>query len=355
MKGLVLLKKDIRTVLRNRRELLWMIIVPLILLAANFYLQDQSMEVKVALVGDQILLPTLERRVQEAEASQIRLIIWPLSEVEAAKRLEEGAIHAYLVLHPREITMYTNLADTEGALAQALFTEIVRDSNQKLALANLTQLVDNPSAILSPIDWQVVEASTRVSSTGELIFSSLFVIMGVMTALSLGQQSISMERHKNTLVSLRKSPLTDIQIVWAKLGAGLFSTLLPSLAIIGLTAAILPAEFASDPSFYIILLSISFNSVALGVLIGSFVRGSNEGNGLRFLLALPAMFLAAVPVALPLWLERISGIVPTLISAQMVRGYFADGYTPTFGPVAFLILTGFLSVQLAARYLGREE
>ncbi len=94
MKAYVLLKKDIRTVLRNRREVLWMILVPLILLAANFYLQDQSLEVKVALVGNPAYLPSLEERAREAEASNIRLVIWPLSEAEAAKRLEAGRIHA---------------------------------------------------------------------------------------------------------------------------------------------------------------------------------------------------------------------------------------------------------------------
>lgn len=355
MKGLVLLRKDIRTVLRNRRELLWMIVVPLVLLAANFYLQDQALEVKVALVGNEALLPSLEQRVAEAGAAQIRLVIWPLSETEAAKRLQEGAIHAYLVLHPQEMTMYTNLTDTEGAVAQAIFTEVVRDSNQRLAVDSLSDIVADPNSVLMPIDWRVVEASQAVSSTGQLVFSSLFVIMGVMTAMSLGQQSISMERNKNTLVSLRKSPLTGRQIVWAKLGAGLFSTLLPLAAIIALTYVILPADFVTDPDFYIIVVSISFNSVALGVLIGAFVRGSNEGNGFRFLLTLPAMFLAAVPVALPFWLERISGIVPTLISAQVVRGYFASGNAPTLGPIAYLLLTGFFSVQLAANYLGREE
>lgn len=355
MKGFVLLKKDIRTVLRNRRELLWMIIVPLVLLAANFYLQDQALEVKVAVVGNEALLPSLDQRVQEAEGSQIRLIIWPLSEAEAAKRLEQGSIHAYLVLQPHAITMYTNLAETEGAVAQAIFTEVVRDSNQKLAVETLAEFVDDPNSVLMPIDWRVMEVSHSVSSTGQLVFSSLFVIMGVMTAMSLGQQSVSMERHKNTLVSLRKSPLTDRQIVWAKLGAGWFSTLLPLAAIIALTAVILPADFVTDPAFYLILISISFNSVALGVLIGAYVRGSNEGNGLRFLLTLPAMFLAAVPVVLPFWLERISAIVPTLISAQIVRGYFASGYAPTLGPIAYLLLTGFFSVQLAASYLGREE
>lgn len=355
MKGYVLLKKDIRTVLRNRRELLWMIMVPLILLAANFYLQDQSLEVKVALVGDPAYLPSLEQWTVEAEASNIKLVIWPLSEAEAAKRLQAGAIHAYLVLEPREITMYANLTETEGTVAQAIFNEVVRDSNQQRALETLAGLVDDPEKILKPIAWQVVEVSQPVSSMGQLVYSSLFVIMGVMTAMSLGQQSISMERHKNTLVSLRKSPLTDRQIVWAKVGAGLFSTLLPLTAIISLAAAILPAPFVSDPNFYLIIVSISFNSVALGVLIGSYVRGSNEGNGLRFLLTLPAMFLAAVPVMLPFWLERVSSIVPTLISAQIVRGYFASGYEPAFGPIAYLLLTGFLSVQLASRYLGREE
>lgn len=355
MKGFVLLKKDVRTVLRNRRELLWMIIVPLILLAANFYLQDQSLEVKVAIVGDESLLPSLEQRVQEARVAQINLVIWPLSEAEAAKRLEDGGIHAYVVLRPQAFTMYTNLTETEGAVAQAIFTEVVRDSNQKLAIETLAELVADPESVLMPIEWRLVEASQSVSTTGQLVFSSLFVIMGVMTAMSLGQQSISMERHKNTLVSLRKSPLTDRQIVWAKLGAGLFSTLLPLAAIIVLTAFILPADFVTDPAFYLILVSISFNSVALGVLIGAYVRGSNEGNGLRFLLTLPAMFLAAVPVVLPFWLERLTGVVPTLISAQIVRGYFASGYTPTLGPMAYLLLTGFFSVQLAAKYLGREE
>lgn len=355
MKGFVLLKKDIRLVLRNRRELLWMIIVPLVLLAANFYLQDQALEVRVAIVGDEALLPSLEQQVQEAEAAQIRLVIWPLSEAEAAKRLEQGSIHAYLVLQPQVITMYTNLAETEGAVAQAIFTDIVRDSNQQLAVKTLSELVDDPNSVLLPIDWQVVEASHPVNSTGQLIYSSLFVIMAVLTAMSLGQQSVTMERHKNTLVSLRKSPLTDRQIVWAKLGAGLFSTLLPLVVIIALTAVILPADFVTDPVFYLIIISISFNSVAFGVLIGAYARGSNEGNGLRFLLTLPAMFLAAVPVVLPFWLDRISSIVPSLISAQVVRGYFASGYTPTAGPIAFLWLTGFLSVQLAASYLGREE
>ncbi len=355
MKGYVLLKKDIRTVLRNRRELLWMIIVPLILLAANFYLQDQSLEVKVALVGNPAYLPTLEQRVQEAAASNIKLVIWPLSEPEAAKRLQAGAIHAYLVLQSREVTMYANLTETEGTVAQAIFTEIVRDSNQLRAMETLADLVADPESILLPISWQVVEVSQPVTSMGQLVYSSLFVIMGVMTAMSLGQQSISMERHKNTLISLRKSPLTDRQIVWAKVGAGLFSALLPLLAIVVLTGVILPAPFVTDPQFYLIIVSICFNSVALGVLIGSYVRGSNEGNGLRFLLTLPAMFLAAVPVVLPLWLERVSSIVPTLISAQIVRGYFAAGNEPAFGPIAYLILTGLVSVHLAARYLGREE
>lgn len=355
MKGFVLLKKDIRTVMRNRRELLWMIMVPLVLLAANFLLQDQSLEVKVAIVGDQSLLPSLEQRVQEAGKAQINLVLWPFSEAEAARRLEDGAVHAYIVLRPRAFTMYVNLTETEGAIAQAIFTEVARDSNQELAIETLAGMVGDPESLLLPIDVKVVEASQPVSTTGQLVFSSLFVIMGVMTAMSLGQQSISMERHKNTLISLRKSPLADRQIVWAKLGAGLFSTLLPLGAIIALAASILPADFVNDPVFYLIIISISFNSVALGVLIGSFVRGSNEGNGLRFLLTLPAMFLAAVPVSLPLWLERFTGIVPTLISAQIVRGYFASDYTPTFGPIAFLLLTGFFSVQLAAKYLGREE
>lgn len=355
MKGFVLLKKDIRTVLRNRRELMWMIMVPLILLAANFFLQDQKLEVKVALVGDEQLLPSLEHRVAEAAAGQIQLVIWSLSEAEAARRLEAGQVHAYLVLTEPLITMHANVSETEGAVAQAIFTEVVRDSNQRLATATISDLGEDPGAILQPIDWQVIEVSKPINSMGQVVYSSLFVIMGVMTALSLGQQSINMERYKNTLVSLRKSPLSDHQIVWAKLGAGLFSALLPIAAIIALATTILPAEFATDPGFYLILLSICFNSVALGVLIGAYTRGSNEGNGIRFLLALPAMFLAAVPVVLPFWLDRISGIVPTLISAQIVRDYFAGAYRPTLGPIGFLWLTGIASVQIAANYLGREE
>ncbi|NLY54543.1 MAG: ABC transporter permease [Firmicutes bacterium] len=355
MKAFILLKKDIRTVLRNRRELIWMILVPLILLAANFYLQDQAMEIRVALVGDVSLLPTLEERIEEARASQIKLIIWPLREREAAKRLENGAIHAYLVVTPQAARMHVNVADTEGVVAQAIFAEVIRDSNQKLAEAALAAMVDDPASFLLPMDWQVVAAGRQVSSAGQLIFSSLFVIMGVMTALSLGQQSISMERHKNTLISLRKSPLTDRQIVWAKLGAALFSTFLPLVVIIILTTYLLPETFVMDPAFYLIILAVSFNSAALGVLIGAYVRGSNEGTGLRFLLTLPAMFLAAAPVSLPPWLEKITSVVPTLVSAQVVRSYFVAGYSPTFGPLAYLVLSGVVSMSLASSCLGREE
>lgn len=355
MRALVLLRKDIRTVLRNKRELAWMILVPFLLLAANFYLQDQSVEIKVGLVGDTSLIPDLQERVKAAELSQIKLITWRFSEPEAQRRLEQGMINAYLVFSADQIDMYANLADTSGAVAQAFFTDMVRDINAQMAEKKLTKLVDDPATILAPIRWQVTAAGKQVNSAVQLIFSSLFVIMGVITALSLGQQSISMERHKNTLVSLRKSPLSDRQIIWAKLGAGWFTTLLPLAAIIGLIAFVMPEEFLRDPDFYLIMLAITFNSVALGVLIGAYVRGANEANGIRFMLTLPAMFMASLPVTLPSWLERTTGAIPTLVSAQLVRSYMIAGQPPRFGAVAYLVLTGLVSIQIASACLGREE
>lgn len=355
MKALVLLKKDVRMVLRNKRELLWLIVVPLLLLGANFFLLDQNLEVRVALAGDGSLLPTLEAGLQEAKAGGISLQIWPLSEQEAARRLEKGSIHAYLAVSANRAVIYANSAETEGAVAQAIFSEVVRDSNQTLAVAKLAEIMDDPAAILESIDLQVVEVSQEVSTMGQLVYSSLFVIMGVITALSLGQQNISMERNNNTLVSLRKSPLSDKQIVWAKVGAALFSALLPIIGIVVVASFILPMDFALDPWFYLIILVISFNSVALGLLVGSYVRGANEGSGIRFLLTLPAMFLAAVPVELPLWLDSIAGVTPTLISAQIVRSYFSFNRVPPRGPMMFLVVTGIFSIHLASTFLGREE
>jgi ABC-type Na+ efflux pump permease subunit len=354
MKALVLLKKDIRTVLRNRRELVWMIILPVILLVVNFYLQGQALEINVGLVGDSDLIAAVEQQIN-LDSGQIKLNAFRLSQGQAEQKLQQGTLHAYLLVTSDSADMYANLSDTSGAVAQAFFAEVVRELNHQLALQSLSGLVNDPTALLSPIEWQTHASGKQVSSAGQLIFSSLFVIMGVMTALSLGQQSISMERDKNTLVSLRKSPLTDYQIIWAKLGAGLFSALLPLCFIIALIWFLMPAGFLTDPVFYLIMLVITLNSVALGLLVGSYVRGANEGNGWRFVLTLPAMFLAAMPVTLPVWVARLTSAIPTLVGAQVVRGYLIEGRAPGLFSLVYLLVTALISIQLAGTLLGREE
>ncbi len=354
MRALVLLRKDIRTVLRNRRELLWMILLPVILLAVNIYLQGQAMDVSVGLVGDIQLIAYLEQAAR-ADNDQIRLVTYRLGLEEAERRLQAGAIHAYILLEPDSAQMHANKANTAGAVAEALFAEYVQQLNLSLAEQRLAETMQSPGEILSPVQWSSHAVGEQVSSTTQLVFSSLFVIMGVLTALSLGQQSISMERDKKTLVSLRKSPLSDQGIIWAKLGAALFSSLLPLALIALLIRFLMPAAFLSDPVFYLIMLMVTFNSVSLGLLVGSYVRGANEGNGWRFVLTLPAMFLASLPVALPLWVERLISVVPTLISAEVVREYLIHGINPSTFSVGFLLTTGVVSLQLAASLLGREE
>lgn len=354
MKAMVLLKKDIRTVLRNRRELIWMIMLPMILLMANFYLQSQALEINVGLAGDVELVSYLEQQAKSG-SEQIKLTTIRLGQAEAEQRLHAGALQAYLLLTPSSAEMYANRADTAGAVAEAFFADLVKQLNLRLAEQTLAETMSDPTAILAPIKWQSFAAGQQVSSAGQMIFSSLFVIMGVMTALSLGQQSISMERDKNTLVSLRKSPLSDQAIIWAKLGAGLFSSLLPLGCIVLLIWFLLPSKFLVDPWFYLVMLLITFNSVSLGLLVGSYVRGTNEGNGWRFVLTLPAMFLASLPVTLPTWLERLAGAVPTLISAQVVRNYLISGQVPGAFPLGYLLISGVISIQLAGALLGREE
>lgn len=354
MKAIVLLKKDIRTVLRNRRELVWMIILPVILLMANFYLQGQALEISVGLVGDPELVSYLEQQAESGN-EQIKLSTIRLGQTEAEQRLHAGVLQAYILLGPDSAQMYANRANTAGAVAEAFFADLVKQLNLQLAEQTLAETIPDPSTILAPIKWESFAAGQQVSSAGQMIFSSLFVIMGVMTALSLGQQSISMERDKNTLISLRKSPLSDYEIIWAKLGAGLFSSLLPLGSIVLLIWFLMPSSFLVDPWFYLVMLLITFNSVSIGLLVGSYVRGTNEGNGWRFVLTLPAMFLASLPVTLPTWLERLTGTVPTLISAQVVRDYLIGGQIPGAFALGYLLITGIICIQLAGALLGREE
>lgn len=354
MKALVLLRKDIRTVLRNRRELFWMIMLPMILLGFNYYMQGRALQIQVALVGDDELKPYLREQARKLDG-QIELTILNLSEAEASERLAQGNINGYLRLGPNSVEMFANLADTAGAVSEAVFQQMIRDLNQQLADQRLSELVTNPAEILTPVSWQVSAAGKQIRSEAQLIFSSLFVIMGIMTAMSLGQQSVSVEKDRNTLVSLRKSPLTDNQIVWAKMLAALFSSLLPLAVIIALIFLLMPEQFLYRPAFYLILISITFNSVSLGVLIGSYMRGANEGNSLRFMLTLPAMFLASMPVSLPTWVERVTSAVPTLVGAQTMRSFLMAGKLPNTAAVVYLLLTGFLAIRLAGQLLGREE
>ena len=387
---LTIFLKEMRDTLRDRRTLIMMVGLPLLLVpgllvgvTAITSSQQQRAQEKVLQIG----------YASEGDADELRRMIDGRPDIRIVPGVPVDSAHAFVRsdsldafvvvadsfdeqlarLEPGRLTLY-HKTDGDGVVARRL-REIVDSYRQQLLDERLAahQL---PSSFLQTIDLQQIDVATQQEVIGRAVGGFLPYIFLIFCYLGAMYPAIDLaagEKERATLETLLTSPASRLEILLGKFGvvvlAGLASAM---ITLVGLVIGVqqapdMPQELLdvvqSILSLKVVLLELSlllpltmfFASVLLTLSV--FARSFKEAQSILS----PMSFMVIVPSAIGMLpginLSPITALIP-ILNVSLATKEIAAG-TIDVGLLALvyasLIVLAFGGLLVCARQFQREE
>jgi len=387
----IVLGKELRETLRDRRVLLAVVVSPLLvtplIMALLFFffgqkiLNDEKELLPVALVGGSAL-PALRESV-EADQTLILSRLDTRQEAEAAIRAR--TIRAALILPDSapvdlaaartiDLILISDGSNEKSSTAGGRLRQAVRGFNEIILQARLQQRDIDPE-FLHPAAISDANLASETATSG--FFLGMILPYIVILAASFGGMTsafdlIAGEKEKGTLETLLVSPASRREIILGKLGTVCAVSAIAGLcSITGLIATLefggrmagefLPAgiaiSYASVGSMILVILPLTLTTSALLLVISAFARNPKEAQAYVF----PFMSVVIVPATRTIILPAESGLglslVPILNTAMVMKQVLTNLIRPDFillATTSSLIYAG-LALRLVVSLFERES
>ncbi|MBQ8318615.1 MAG: CPBP family intramembrane metalloprotease [Lachnospiraceae bacterium] len=280
-----LFKKEMLDVLRDKKTVLMMVIVPLIVYPLILILGMQVMTgvsqemakstYKIAVVGqckEQYI--SLFKDVDESTYS-VEIVTSDSLEQDLLK----GDVDCYLEITEDEATGVENVniyylsASSRSNYAVDVAYEIIKDYSRAKTEAMLVDANLDPELVLSPIKLEYVDKSTAEESTGSLLGSMLpfmLVVSILMGTMYPAIDTTSGEKERGTLETVLTLPVTSRELIFSKFLAvsifGIASALLNILSMCGVMAYMMNMMKTMGAN--------SFDGVDIGKFVGPMLIGT---------------------------------------------------------------------------------
>lgn len=381
-------RKEFKDTIRDKRTLMAMIVVPLLLFPVIFSLvsglQSESMEkamnreLKIAVVGSDV---PVELEKQLKAGNNIRIVSF--SADTSYRRYVRGDSLDAAVVVPPDFNSKVNQMET-GNL------QLYFQSTQEGVERRLTTLLDRYEAglrkerlarlniteeTIQPVRIEKVDLATMQEKIGKYIggfIPYIFIIFCFIGAMYPAIDLFTGEKERGTIETILTSPVRRLHILTGKMSVvvatGIISAL---LAIVGLFAGLnfndtLPAEITEvtgdilQPGFILLLLSmlIPLTIFFAGILIPisiyakSFKEAQSIITPINILIILPGIVGLLPGIELTLQTAFIPVVNIALATKDIVAGTIDYGLlAAVYGS---LILFAVLTVAFSVRYFGKE-
>lgn len=307
----VLLFKEIKGVVRDRKTFMMMVIFPLVflpvLIGGITYFQMKTMQGNM----EEIVPVYIEGREYATglvdylkSSGDYKIVDQP--EKEIAPALQDGEIALYLKIEPAfhqkiiagnsgEIKLFYNNTNTLSDSSSKRISQLIAGYTAQIVEQRLKGLQLNPHFI-EPVKLELVNTATEQEKSGRFLGMMIpyFVIISIFIgAMNIGINITSGEKEKETLSTLLVTQLTRSEIVIGKLlTLIILSTFSAILNIVGIVLAY-QFVFSSVGSGMELVIDLSANTlfklgglfvllafIVSGIIIlaGSFARNIKEGN-----------------------------------------------------------------------------
>lgn len=231
-----IIKKEIRDVIRDKKTLLMMVVVPLILYPLMFgfiiTLEDSMMNVdesKYNKIGFAFETDKgLDTVIEELEIQKIQG-----TENELKKKFDEGVIDAYITLDNKEFTIYYTEENTYGQATLQLAYKLIEGYKQSIQSQMLITEGLIPDEIFNVYTVETKEVSGKDAYTEMMLgMVPTFILMtATLTAVFAAIDMTAGEKERGTLETLLTFPLKNGDIIGGKFIATTICTVVS--AVIG--------------------------------------------------------------------------------------------------------------------------
>jgi len=301
--------KELKDALRDRRTILAMIVIPIIVLPVLMFLpaflaSPQRNPVRIAVIQSD---NTSDDFVASLVSDQIRVVRIGREE-NMTKLIQNGDYELGMVLPPdfsrifeapdqtATITIFVDESSTRGAIALSLAQNAIAGYADKIVSERLAKTGLPPEA-LTPIETDV--HGVTVTGAGAIflaillpLFLGIYAVTGAMYFI---MDTTAGEKERKTLEALLTMPATRTEIVLGKFLIAVLIALLSSvLAILGMTAGTVLLTGAigesSAPSLSISVVNLlligiatlvlAMTSASIEMLVSIFARSFKEAQNL---------------------------------------------------------------------------
>jgi ABC-2 type transport system permease protein len=371
LRTLTVARKELFHILRDRRTMAVMFLIPVVQLFLLGYAATTDIEHLLTAVVDADRTPESRELVEAYKASNyFDIEFYVDSEEDLARMVDRGTIRAGLIIP----TGY-GAAVVAGETGSVAFVVDGSDPTIANAVLSAAQSVGQSESMriveqrlgISPEDMMAVEVRSRVWYNPEmksanfmipgLIGMILFMLTTMLTALAIVR-----EREHGTIEQLMVTPIRPIELVVGKLVPYIAVAFFDVLEVLAIGVFWFGVPIHGSLSLLLALSAVFLmTSLGIGIFISSVTNTQQEAMLSVWLILLPSIFLAGFlfpAEAMPAALQWISYMVPLRYMIVIMRGIIVKGVglEVLAGQVGALLVFGVMIMAFAAtRFRKRLE
>jgi sodium transport system permease protein len=387
-------RKELTETLRDRRTMLAMIIIPILVFPLILWLMttvNESFDKKskeetfsIALISENHGSDFMLKFLSIPDSLGPKKIFFYDKETNAEKLIASDSIQvAFSIpgnfdslqkgMNPAEISIYFKETNMGARQRAQLYAGLIEN---QLKQERMEKLEMSPE-ILAPLSIKLVNLSSEKEMIGKYaggFLPYLFIIFGFIGCLYPAIDLFTGEKERKTLETLLTAPVPRWKLLAGKMMVVVFSGMLAATsALIGLYVAIHHLNFISDPSilevidsilnvtfigllFLLMLpLTIFFAGIMIPITVNanSFKEAQSILTPINFLIILPAM-IGFIP---GIELTASTALIPVVNVVLASKDLMAGTLSPFLLGITFLTMLVFalLAVLLSYRKFGSEE
>lgn len=366
---LITLKKELTLILRDKKSLLMMAIVPLfipifVILMSYIYEELTINKIdKTYQIGLNYDLSNIEKELLNKE---IKYTVY-----NSTKELEEAyknnKIIAYIIKENNNYNIYTNLSSEDGSIIGGLLTNYLDTYNNYLGQNYLLKSNIDPNKVYNNINYNITEIKGESIFGNQIILMTItFTIMAItLSSIYTSTDSTAGEKERSTLETILTFPITKKELLLGKYLAISISGIVTLL--IGIFLSILSLYYVKN-NFTIydnVIFNINISSITLTIIIllfytlfisglcitiASFTKSYKEAQSALT----PISLLTCVPMFLEMLNINISGIlsfIPIINHTIIINNILTN--TATTNSILITIISSIIYVILLLLFINK--
>ena len=386
----ILLKKEMTEILRDKKTLIIMLVLPLLLypsiligMSLGISMIMQSEEEKEHTVGylledEEYIEPLISLYEQEKEELGAILSFRGASKEEEAVIKEETDAWLYFSKEEQSIQIQLNYTSTsqKSDYTESIMKELVDKYRNALLTKNLEKegLTED---FLHPVTYEAVDSATLSESMGMNMGGSIGMIVIIMILMGAFYPAVDVtagEKERGTLETLLTLPVTNFQMIMSKfISVSIISCITAVISLLALGGSILFIMLALPgdelvqipvgafvnciPVMLLVMVTTALLLTALSMCFCVFAKSTKEANNYMTPVMLVVMLATMIGMFPTVELDYKTALIPIVNVSLLIKQVLAQAMDLSLALITILVNCAYsvLIIWILARMYDSED